>query len=118
LPADAESHNRRKPSMGFDPAKRPVHVAPAPPNPLPDDAALARALVAGESWATCVAWNRYAPLVYGIARRALRHDDDAQDATQEILSRFFARVGTLRQPEALRSFISSFAFRIVKWELR
>ena len=57
-------------------------------------------------------------MVYGIASRALGRDSEAEDVTQEVFYRLFARVGTLRNPQALRSFVVSFAIRIVKWELR
>jgi RNA polymerase sigma-70 factor (ECF subfamily) len=84
----------------------------------PNDADLARALMAGESWATATTWNRFAPIVYGIASRALGRDSEAEDVTQEVFYRLFSRVGTLKNPEAFRSFVVSFAIRIVKWELR
>jgi RNA polymerase sigma-70 factor (ECF subfamily) len=65
-----------------------------------------------------MAWDRYAPLVHGIVSRALGPDAEVEDVTQEIFYRLFSRIGTLRKPEALRSFVISFAVRIVKWELR
>lgn len=96
----------------------PLHVVPAGPPRDPSDADLARALIAGEDWATATTWNRFAPLVYGIASRALGRDTEAEDITQEVFYRLFSRVGTLKNPEAFRSFVVSFAIRIVKWELR
>ena len=83
-----------------------------------DELALARALMAGESRAPEVAWERYAPLVHRIVSRALGPDAEVEDVTQEIFYRLFSRIGLLRKPEALRSFVVSFAVRIVKWELR
>jgi RNA polymerase sigma-70 factor, ECF subfamily len=83
-----------------------------------DDAALALALIAGKARAAELAWDRYAPLVHGIVSRALGPDAEVEDVTQEIFYRLFARIGSLRKPEALRSFVVSFAVRIVKWELR
>ncbi len=82
------------------------------------DTALANALLAGETEAAQLAWDRYAPLVHGIVSRALGPDAEVEDVTQEIFYRLFSRIGTLRKPEALRSFVISFAVRIVKWELR
>jgi RNA polymerase sigma-70 factor, ECF subfamily len=82
------------------------------------DTALAHALLAGETEAAQLAWDRYAPLVHGIVSRALGPDAEVEDVTQEIFYRLFSRIGTLRKPEALRSFVISFAVRIVKWELR
>jgi RNA polymerase sigma-70 factor (ECF subfamily) len=83
-----------------------------------DDATLARALIEGQAHAAELAWDRYAPLVHGIVSRALGPDAEVEDVTQEIFYRLFARIGSLRKPEALRSFVVSFAVRIVKWELR
>jgi RNA polymerase sigma-70 factor (ECF subfamily) len=82
------------------------------------DVELAHALLAGDTDAAELAWDRYAPLVHGIVSRALGPDAEVEDVTQEIFYRLFSRIGTLRKPEALRSFVISFAVRIVKWELR
>jgi RNA polymerase sigma-70 factor (ECF subfamily) len=83
-----------------------------------DDTALVAALVAGRADAPAAAWNRYAPLVFSICSRALGSDAEAEDLTQDVFYRLFARIKTLRKPEALRSFVTSFAIRTVKWELR
>jgi RNA polymerase sigma-70 factor (ECF subfamily) len=82
------------------------------------DLDLARALIAGVPDAPVLAWERYAPLVHRIVSRAIGPDAEVEDVTQEIFYRLFSRIGTLRKPEALRSFVISFAIRIVKWELR
>ena len=82
------------------------------------DLELARALIDGTSNAAEAAWERYAPLVHRIVSRAIGPDAEVEDVTQEIFYRLFSRIGTLRKPEALRSFVISFAIRIVKWELR
>jgi RNA polymerase sigma-70 factor (ECF subfamily) len=82
------------------------------------DMELARALIDGAANAAEMAWERYAPLVHRIVSRAIGPDAEVEDVTQEIFYRLFSRIGTLRKPEALRSFVISFAIRIVKWELR
>jgi len=96
----------------------PLHIVPSSARPDVDDAALARALIAGEPWSHAATWNRYAPLVFNMAWRALGSEDEAEDITQEVFYRLFARVKTLCKPESLRSFIVSFAIRILKWDLR
>jgi len=96
----------------------PLYVVAAGSRADLTDADLARALMAGQAWAPAAAWNRYAPTVYGIANRALGRETDAEDITQEVFFRLFARVHTLKEPAAFRSFVVSFAIRIVKWELR
>jgi RNA polymerase sigma-70 factor (ECF subfamily) len=82
------------------------------------DLELARALISGTDHAAEAAWERYAPLVHRIVSRAIGPDAEVEDVTQEIFYRLFSRIRTLRKPEALRSFVISFAIRIVKWELR
>jgi RNA polymerase sigma-70 factor, ECF subfamily len=83
------------------------------------DIELARELMDGNNQAAAeVAWERYAPLVHRIVSRAIGPDAEVEDVTQEIFYRLFSRIRTLRKPEALRSFVISFAIRIVKWELR
>ena len=104
--------------MAADRRRVPLHVVPTGGRVDPTDAELARALMAGEPWATATTWNRFAPTVYGIANRALGRDSEAEDVTQEVFYRLFSRIGTLKNPEAFRSFVVSFAIRIVKWELR
>jgi RNA polymerase sigma-70 factor (ECF subfamily) len=105
----------------FDPSRN-AHLRLLAPSPgAPDETAdvdLARALIAGAARAPELVWDRYAPLVHGIVSRALGPDGEVEDVTQEIFYRLFSRIRTLRKPEALRSFVVSFAVRIVKWELR
>jgi RNA polymerase sigma-70 factor, ECF subfamily len=106
--------------MPPDRPRHPLKVvsSPAGSDREPADAELSLALIAGHAWAAPATWNRFAPMVYGIASRALGSGSDAEDVTQEVFYRLFMKIGTLRQPEALRSFVTSFALRIVKWELR
>jgi RNA polymerase sigma-70 factor, ECF subfamily len=104
-------------AMAADRGRLPLAVVPAVPGADPTDAELARALKAGQPWAAGATWNRFAPVVFGIVRRALGSQNDAEDVTQEVFFHLFARVGTLRDP-SFRSFVVSFALRIVKWELR
>jgi RNA polymerase sigma-70 factor (ECF subfamily) len=74
--------------------------------------------MAGEPWAHAATWNRFAPLVFNMACRALGSQDEAEDITQEVFYRLFARAKTICKPESLRSFVVSFAIRILKWDLR
>ena len=104
--------------MAADRGRVPLHVVAGGTDVEPTDADLARALLADEGWAIAATWNRFAPVVYGIASRALGLDSEAEDVTQEVFYRLFSRVGTLKNPEAFRSFVVSFAVRIVKWHLR
>ena len=82
------------------------------------DAELARALMAGSAWAITETWHRFAPGVVMLARRALGSECEAEDVAQEVFQRVFAKAKTLREPERLRSFVFSFAIRVLKTELR
>jgi RNA polymerase sigma-70 factor (ECF subfamily) len=93
-------------------------AATADASEVASDTELARALIDGVPNAPELAWERYSPLVHRIVSRAIGPDAEVEDVTQEIFYRLFSRIGTLRKPEALRSFVISFAIRIVKWELR
>jgi len=83
-----------------------------------DDLSLARALLSRDSRAPKEAWIRFTPVVRAIVVHRLGPDAEVEDLTQEIFTRLFAKIGTLRKPEALRHFVASFAIRIVKWERR
>jgi RNA polymerase sigma-70 factor (ECF subfamily) len=82
------------------------------------DAELARALVEGDGWAVTETWRRFAPAVVMLATRALGSESEAEDVAQEAFQRVFAKAKTLREPERLRSFIFSFAIRVLKTTLR
>jgi RNA polymerase sigma-70 factor, ECF subfamily len=83
-----------------------------------DDAALVRAFTDGESWAARAIWNRHAPMVYRLLERALGPNGEAEDLTQDVFLRTFSNLPTLRDVQALRSFIYSVALRTLRWELR
>jgi len=82
------------------------------------DRDLVLALVARDPQASVHAWRKYAPRIFGIVERTLGLASDAEDITQDIFLRVFARVHTLRDPEALGSFVLSVALRVIKWHLR
>jgi RNA polymerase sigma-70 factor (ECF subfamily) len=82
------------------------------------DAELARALRQGAGWAITETWHRFAPAVVMLAKRALGSESEAEDVAQEAFQRVFAKAKTLREPERLRSFVFSFAIRVLKTELR
>ena len=62
-----------------------------------------------------------APLRAGrhhVRERALGSESEAEDVAQEVFHRVFVKARTLRAPERLRSFVFSFAIRLLKTELR
>jgi RNA polymerase sigma-70 factor (ECF subfamily) len=82
------------------------------------DIALARRVIAGEPSAQREVWDRYAPMVHGVLRRALGAEHDFDDLLQDVFLRVFDRVVGLRELGALRSFIYSVTIRVVRWEIR
>ena len=76
------------------------------------DAALVAACLAGDE----SAWNglvdRFARYVFAITRQAFRlPPDDAEDVFQEVFARIYDRLGTLRDPDALRPWIAQLTRR-------
>jgi len=84
-----------------------------------EDAALVLALLRGEPRAELEAWNRFAPRVDATLRRLLgpgpRHE--RADLLQEVFIRFFDRVATLREPAAVRGFLTGICLRVVSAEI-
>ena len=96
----------------------PVQLVTPEAAPAADDADLVHAFARGERWAARAIWRRYAPMVFRLLERALGPNGEAEDLTQDVFLSTFARLPTLRDGEALRSFIYSVALRTLKWELR
>jgi len=100
------------------PAPRLTIVGKPAPEARLDDAELARALIRRDPGITFVAWTRLHPVVDGTLRRLMGPGDDLADISQEVFLRFFRQVGKLRDPAALRSFLTGICLRVVRRELR
>jgi RNA polymerase sigma-70 factor (ECF subfamily) len=83
-----------------------------------DDASLARAGMLGQEWAQREIWYRFAPMVFSLLRRSLGARHEIEDLLQEVFLRLFGRLPTLENPAALRSFVYSFAVRLISEEIR
>jgi RNA polymerase sigma-70 factor, ECF subfamily len=83
-----------------------------------DDAALARAAAEGDPRAASAIWDRFSPLVRGLLRRSIGPGSEVEDAVQDVFLRFFRNLGTLRDPEAVRSFLIGITIRVAHSELR
>jgi RNA polymerase sigma-70 factor (ECF subfamily) len=81
------------------------------------DAALVLALRRGDPHAELQAWNRFSPAVDGTLRRLLGPEADREDLLQEVFIRFFRRIETLREPAAVRGFLTGICLRVVRGEL-
>ena len=76
------------------------------------DATLVTACLAGEQSAWDELVERFARYVFAISTQAFRLGaDDAEDVFQEVFARIFDRLGTLRDPEALRPWIAQLTRR-------
>ena len=96
----------------------PLSLVVAPDPREIGDADLARALITGNAWAMTETWRRFAPAVTVLAQRALGSASEADDVAQEVFQRLFTKARTLRAPDSLRSFVFSFAIRVLRTELR
>jgi RNA polymerase sigma-70 factor (ECF subfamily) len=81
------------------------------------DAALAEALRSGDRSAELEAWNRFSPGAAEMLRRLLGPGPDREDLMQEVFLRFFKRIGTLREPAAVRGFLAGICLRVVQGEI-
>ena len=75
----------------------------------PTDAALATALAAGDANALAGIYDRYADTLHNFCFGVCRNADQAADATQQTFLLAFERVGQLRDPAKLRSWLFSIA---------
>jgi len=57
-------------------------------------------------------------MVMSLAARTLGSQTDADDLAQEVFYRVFRKASEMRDPDSLRSFVFSFALRLLKTELR
>jgi RNA polymerase sigma-70 factor, ECF subfamily len=83
-----------------------------------DDAAIAKILVEGDHRAPRVAWQRFAPMVHRMLKRAFGPEHDIDDLVQEVFLTLFRRVHTLREPQALQAFVISITAFVIRYELR
>jgi RNA polymerase sigma-70 factor, ECF subfamily len=81
------------------------------------DVALVEALRRGQPQAELAAWNRFATGVDQTLRRLLGPGPDREDLLQEVFIRFFRRIGTLREPAAVRGFLTGICIHVVRAEI-
>lgn len=72
---------------------------------------LERFASAGEESAFSTLVERHGPMVLGVCRRVLHHAHDAEDAFQATFLVLARKAGSLRQPEALGSWLYGVAYR-------
>jgi RNA polymerase sigma-70 factor (ECF subfamily) len=80
------------------------------------DVDLARALIARNPQAPRALWRRFAPMVFSILRRTLGPGHDVEDLAQEVFLCVFEKVRALREPRALKAFVSALAVLTARGE--
>jgi RNA polymerase sigma-70 factor, ECF subfamily len=81
------------------------------------DAEIADALRRGDRGAELEAWNRFSPGTSQTLRRLLGPGPDREDLLQEVYLRFFRNVRSLREPAAVRGFLSGICVHVVRQEI-
>src|SRR5436190_12252313 len=81
------------------------------------DVALVDALRRREPQAELAAWNRFSLGVDRTLRRLIGPGPDREDLLQEVFLRFFRRIGTLREPGAVRGFLTGICVHVVHAEI-
>lgn len=88
-------------------AARHDHARPRPPGPS-DEQLVARAR-GGDGAAFAALVERYQRPVHALARRLLRHPDDAEDAAQETFLRAYTRLDSYRPGSDFRAWLLAIA---------
>jgi len=95
-----------------------VLIFPEVPLAEVEDASIARLLIESDPRAPRVAWQRFAPMVHRMLKRAFGPDHEIDDLVQEVFLTLFGRVYTLREPQALRAFVISITANTIRYEFR
>ena len=82
------------------------------------DREIVRACLAREPGAAEALWYKHTPMVFRLLGRMLGPDGEVDDVAQDVFATVFSKLGSLRDPDALQSFVYSVAVRVTKWELR
>jgi RNA polymerase sigma-70 factor (ECF subfamily) len=82
------------------------------------DAALLTALLQGSERAATAIWHRHAPIVRRTLARCLGPDQEIDDLLQDVFMGFVKSAAKLEEPNNLRAYLVSVAFRIAAMEIR
>lgn len=82
------------------------------------EAELAAALIAGDPTAPRAVWQKFLPLVRGMARRSLGSSPEVDDIVQEVFCSLFRGVYRLRELGAFRAFVITVTRRTLTHEVR
>src|SRR5437868_12202547 len=76
-----------------------------------DEAELAERLAAGDRDALAIAYERFAPEIFGVLVRLLSRSGEAEDVLQETFVALFQKAGQIRDRGALRAWLFRVAIR-------
>jgi RNA polymerase sigma-70 factor (ECF subfamily) len=118
--ADQAPTSQIKPNEGLTDQGRGGRVLFFPDTALADssDVSLVAMLVEGDARAPRIVWQRFAPMVHRMLRRAFGPECEIDDMAQEVFLVLFRRAHTLREPQALRAFVISITAHVIRYELR
>jgi len=85
---------------------------------VPSDAELVARARDEDRWAREALYRRHASYLLGMVTRMLGRRDDAEEVVQDTFVAAFAQLGTLREPEAVRGWLSQIAVNLVRRRLR
>src|SRR5262245_53540031 len=88
---------------------------------LPDavsDADLVSRAVGGDRWGREMLYRRHAGYLLGMAARLLASRGDAEEVVQDTVVVGFERLGTLREPGAVRGWLAQIAVNLVRRRMR
>jgi RNA polymerase sigma factor (sigma-70 family) len=89
-------------------------VSAAGINDLPDDVLLERFTSRQQDAAFAALVRRYGPLVLGVCRRVLHHEQDAEDAFQAVFCVLARKAGSIRNRTAVGPWLHAVAYRIAR----
>ena len=91
---------------------------PSPFGVQTPDAELVRAVAEGNKAALHAVWNRYVAAVRATLRSCLGDDAAVDDLVQEVFLSFYRSAGRLREPAALRPYLTGAAANAASLEIR